>query len=233
METVPSLGKAREVKQYWDRKIRLWEASVYDRNTQGLSPLERLATLFRSLVKGRMEEAAAVLAGWIPGKTVVDVGCGSGLLAERLLDAGAAKVTGLDIAPAGIASAQDRLVRRGIDRSRYEFREQNLATHPETPQADVTVGLGFLDYLDPSEIVALFRHIRSPKFLFSFPERQYSVRMLLHEGYLRLAGCPVFYKYSRAEFDRLLRQAGRFHDRAYYQRASFRFVHNIPDLVPV
>ena len=217
-------------KRYWDRRIRPWEASVYERSTTGLSLLERAATLFRGPVRARMDETVRVITPWVSGKTIVDIGCGSGVLAERLLNAGAKKVIGLDIAPAGIAAANARLRVSGFDPSRHEFIEQNLATHPETPAADLATGLGFLDYLTPPEIVELFRHLRSPLFFFSFPEGQWSVRTVLHEGYLRLAGCPVFHKYSRPSFDQFLAEAGRLEHRQYYQRDQFRFIHNIAGL---
>ncbi len=43
-----------------------------------------------------------------PGETALDIGCGDGRIAEYISDNTGARVTGLDLIPAAIASAQRR-----------------------------------------------------------------------------------------------------------------------------
>ena len=216
-------------KQYWDRKIRLWESSVYQQATAGLPWLERVATHFRRPVQARMAKTVEILTPWIAGKTVVDLGCGSGILAEQLLRRGASWVVGLDIAPSAIAAARQRMAMAGVAPDRYLFREQDLVDDPRLPTADLIVGLGFLDYLTPPQTVRFFRALSVPYYWFSFPEWRWQPVFLLHELYLRAAGCPVFCKYTPKAFEAVLALAGRGADRRWLTTPeNLRFLHNLP-----
>ena len=59
-----------------------------------------------------------------PGRRVLDLGCGPGLIAERLAVAGAA-VTGIDVSTSSLTHARESAGRRGltIDYRRQDFRE--------------------------------------------------------------------------------------------------------------
>jgi SAM-dependent methyltransferase len=64
--------------------------------------------------RGKLEELprygviAAYLAALCPGGAVLDVGCGEGLLRERLGGAAGSRFVGVDVAPAAIAAAAAR-----------------------------------------------------------------------------------------------------------------------------
>ncbi|WP_226571769.1 50S ribosomal protein L11 methyltransferase [Mangrovibacter yixingensis] len=72
----------------------------------------------------------------LAGKTVIDFGCGSGILAIAALKLGAAKAIGIDIDPQAIQASRDNAERNGVsDRlSLYLPAEQ-----PEDMKADVVV----------------------------------------------------------------------------------------------
>ena len=67
-----------------------------------------------------------------PGKTVLDYGCGSGILAMVARKLGAATVAGVDIDPQAIVSARDNAVRNRVEDIQYfvpdDFAESAFAT---------------------------------------------------------------------------------------------------------
>ncbi|MGF1701720.1 50S ribosomal protein L11 methyltransferase [Photobacterium makurazakiensis] len=70
------------------------------------------------------------------GKTVIDFGCGSGILAIAAIKLGAAKVIGIDIDPQAILASRDNAERNGVADQLELFLPQN---QPENIQADVVV----------------------------------------------------------------------------------------------
>src|SRR3954471_20165755 len=60
-----------------------------------------------------------------PGDTVIDVGCGSGVLAFVAANRGAAKVIGVDLPPRADDAARENSKRRGLEHI-GEFREGDL-----------------------------------------------------------------------------------------------------------
>lgn len=51
----------------------------------------------------------------LEGKTVIDFGCGSGILAIAALKLGAKEVVGIDIDPQALIASQDNAIRNGVD----------------------------------------------------------------------------------------------------------------------
>ncbi|MCW2257710.1 ribosomal protein L11 methyltransferase [Providencia alcalifaciens] len=72
----------------------------------------------------------------LEGKTVIDFGCGSGILAIAALKLGAVKAIGIDIDPQAITASRDNAERNGVSEhlSLYLAKDQ-----PEELQADVVV----------------------------------------------------------------------------------------------
>ncbi|WP_075182934.1 50S ribosomal protein L11 methyltransferase [Pantoea sp. 1.19] len=72
----------------------------------------------------------------LQGKTVIDFGCGSGILAIAALKLGAAQAIGIDIDPQAIQASRDNATRNGVaDRLTLFLPHQQ----PEGLQADVVV----------------------------------------------------------------------------------------------
>jgi SAM-dependent methyltransferase len=87
--------------------------------------------------------------GLARGAHVLDVGCGSGLLARRLLDA-RFEVTGVDASPAMID-----LARSGAPGARFEVMRLPAGSREALPRADAVVSTGHvLNYLDSRSDIA-------------------------------------------------------------------------------
>lgn len=91
--------------------------------------------------------------GLSAGACVLDIGCGSGLLARKLLDAGFV-VHGVDASPAMIDLARDYARGANFDVMRLPTRLA-AGTHGSLPEADAVVSTGHvLNYLDTRAHVA-------------------------------------------------------------------------------
>ncbi|MDD9196648.1 50S ribosomal protein L11 methyltransferase [Aliivibrio sp. S3MY1] len=72
----------------------------------------------------------------LTGKTVIDFGCGSGILAIAAIKLGAAKVVGIDIDPQAITASKENAARNGVVDQLELFLPQD---QPENLVADVVV----------------------------------------------------------------------------------------------
>ncbi|WPC74340.1 50S ribosomal protein L11 methyltransferase [Vibrio porteresiae] len=72
----------------------------------------------------------------LAGKTVIDFGCGSGILAIAAIKLGAAKVVGIDIDPQALQASRDNAARNGVADQIEVYLPQN---QPEGLVADVVV----------------------------------------------------------------------------------------------
>ena len=74
-----------------------------------------------------------------PGDTVIDVGCGSGVLAFVAAKLGAAKIYGVDLSHRAVEAARDNAKRLGLEH-RCEFREGDLLEPVKDVRATVLIG---------------------------------------------------------------------------------------------
>lgn len=72
----------------------------------------------------------------LTGKTVIDFGCGSGILAIAAIKLGAAKVVGIDIDPQAILASKDNATRNGVADQLELFLPEE---QPENLVADVVI----------------------------------------------------------------------------------------------
>ena len=124
----------------------------------------------------------------LAGKTVIDVGCGAGLLCEPLARMGAA-VTGVDAAPENIEAAKAHAALSGvaIDYRAGEIAEQGLG------QFDIVTSMEVIEHVtDPAAFIAeLARHMKPDGLLLlSTPNRTAASRLFLVEAAERLGQVP-------------------------------------------
>ena len=214
-------------KDYWNRKIIEWEDSM--KQKANISMIETLASYIRKpLIQARSEISLQMLDKHVRNKHVLELGCGSGFFAFELYNRCNPKhIAGIDISNNAIERAQ-KIASNNRLTNKITFLKGD-AIFTKQPQADITVGLGFLDYLSPEEIKTLFENISSPYFFFSFVEKKISLLRYIQICYLWSQRCTDHYYYNKNEIrDYIGNKYNKikfFNDR----RLSFAcMVHNLP-----
>jgi 2-polyprenyl-3-methyl-5-hydroxy-6-metoxy-1,4-benzoquinol methylase len=143
--------------------------------------------------------------GDLSGKSVLDIGCGSGPYVLEALRRGAASVTGLDPAPRMLELASARLAGTGLEqKARFVsglFPGTALEPH------DAAIVMGVLDYVEDAE--AFLRELRPlvrELAALSFPSRHW-LRTPLRKARYTLRRCPVYF-YDAEAIERLSRRTG-------------------------
>ncbi len=178
--TTPGTDKANvdaaEMAKFNGLAARWWD-------TEGdFRPLHQINPLRLDWIRERVALA---------GQTVVDVGCGGGILTEAMADAGAT-VTGIDMAEAPLSVAKLHQIESGAKVDYRQMRAEDLAA--ERPgEFDVVTCLEMLEHVpDPSQVIAACKtlvkpggHVffstinRNPKsFLFAIVGAEYVLRLL-------------------------------------------------------
>ncbi len=174
-----------EKSEFWNRVILPWEERRY-RASRGW-----MTSLFSSSVQARSRQAVALLAPRVAGKTILEVGCGTGRLAKTFLDLGARHYIGLDFSSVALIKAKELGFRAGLS-SRTEFI---LASATDLPDLDfdICLSLGLLDWLTPVEIKKFAEATSGSDFVHSYSEaRAKDLLRLVHERY-------VYLKYGRRQ----------------------------------
>ncbi|KAF0806820.1 3-demethylubiquinone-9 3-methyltransferase [Alcanivorax xiamenensis] len=127
----------------------------------------------------------------LPGKTVIDIGCGGGLLSEGMARRGAT-VTGIDMGEAPLAVARLHAEQSGVEVEYLQTPAEDIAAE-RAGQYDVVTCLEMLEHVpDPSSVIracatlvkpggqVFFSTInRNPKsFLFAIVGAEYVLRLL-------------------------------------------------------
>ena len=227
-------SRARREGEYWEKHVLSWEEGAYPDSAGGsahVGLLDRLSTHFRgTYVQDRMAAAADFLAPNLPGLTVLDVGCASGRFALRLLELGAHRVTGIDVAAAAVEAAHRRAT--AVAGDQLEFHQADVtAPDVQLPRVDLVTALGVLEYLDAPSLAAFLGKVRARYFLFDLllMREVSTLRLLwpLRTLYLRAKSCPGVYMHSVQEIADLAARAGL--DGGHQARCrGFYFATNLP-----
>jgi len=213
-------------RNYWDKKIIDWEDSI--RIGAGVSFIERLASYFRGPLKYRAETCMDILESFVKNKTVLELGCGSGFFAFELYNTSKPRhITGVDISRNAIKRAREICRDRKLA-DIVEFLEGD-ASSVALPETDITIGLGFLDYLRPKEISSLFSNMKSRYFLFTFSEKKFSFIRCIHIVYLWTQKCPKHFYYTKSEIGNYIgSKYGEVHFISNKKLSFGCIVHNLP-----
>ena len=187
---------------YWDR-----EAESFDAIYSGAKPLvpRLLDRWFRRDMRHRFDWILEQ-AGDLRGKSVCDLGCGSGRYLAACAQRGADSVVGVDAAPNMLRLAARHLEEAGLS-ARGQLRQFDLLRDPFEGSFDVTLAIGFFDYLrDLLPFLQRVRRLTRSRFLATFP-RRWTWRMPLRRLRLWFLGLPVCF-YSADQVRSLLVQAG-------------------------
>jgi SAM-dependent methyltransferase len=173
---------AVDPKQFWEAKLLAWEEGRYGRPDRPRGLLEWIANRSSMSLRFRVAIAPELLRPYLAGKRVLELGCGSGIIAGKLIEHGAASYLGIDIAESAIEKARSRY---GND-ARMQFQVGNVADLPSL-SADLIVSLGLFDWLTDDEIASVFRQSSKADFLHAIAERRPGIQQWLHRSYVHLA----------------------------------------------
>ena len=218
--------------EYWKKHLLSWEASAYYKDTPHKANLwDRLSTVFRGdAMYVRMNAALEFLRPHLAGKTVLDVGCASGRFAFQMLDAGAAKVYGVDISSEAVQIADTHRTQAGLE-NQLDFSVTDVVKPASPlPKSDLVTALGVIEYFDAQAMPAFLGNLRTEYFFLDFPDtarRSQFPTWQLRQVYIRVNKLPGVYLYRPEEFIELAQPFG-FKDIWVAKRDGFYYITNLP-----
>ena len=162
---------------------------------------------WRGVVQKRLEVNVAKLQP-LNGKSVLDVGCGSGRFCLEYAKNGATRILGVDFAP-GMIEIADRLA---LERGVQDQCEYRVGTFPEIVRDDdlpfdASTANGFFDYVaEPIPIITKMREMTRGTMIMSFP-KAVEFRVPLRRVRFWLKGTPLFL-YKKKQIENILAAAG-------------------------
>ena len=172
-------------KNFWEKKIIGWEDIRYNRKLSELNFFEKLINKTNNTLIFRLNTALKILEPLIKNKKVVEVGCGSGLIASEIIKAGASSYIGYDISEKAIERAI-KLSKDNNSEHKTSFYAKPVMDMAEI-EADYIFSLGLTDWLDDKEIEHLFKISRNCENLHSISEDNNSISQMLHKMYVFLS----------------------------------------------
>ena len=147
------------------------------------------------------------IVGNVNGKTVLDIGCGSGIYAVNFATLGAQYVLGVDFSSQMIELARRRAREYGVEGT-CRFLQANFLEADLKGKFDFTIAMGVFDYLpDPITFLDKMKSVTSDKVIVSLPGHSL-IREPLRKLRYRLTGKGNVYFYSHAEVERIIKHAG-------------------------
>lgn len=142
----------------------------------------------------------------LSGRTVLDVGCGSGPYIVEAFRRGAERVTGLDPAPNMLAMVRQRLAQAAMDETRCELVPGLFPGAPVGPH-DYAIVMGVMDYVDDaSAFLKALRPVVKRLAVLSFPSTHW-FRTPFRKVRYNLRHCPVYF-YDDIRIRALCQNAG-------------------------
>lgn len=191
-----------KVLAYWDRTASSFDA-IYTGKKPGWAKF-----LDKSLRRDMYQRFEWVMkhSGDLIGKTVCDLGCGTGRYVVAYAQAGVKRVLGIDGAPNMVQQAS-ALIKQSHLEGNAEVRQYPILECPENEIFDITIAVGVFDYTeDARPFLAKIRKITGSRFLSTFP-RYWTYRMPIRRVRLGLLGCPVYF-YTEKQIRALHEKAG-------------------------
>ena len=158
----------------------------------------------RASVRRRFYFAFEML-GDLSGKSVLDVGCGSGRYMFESVKRGAANAVGLDAAKGALAMAGKMASDFGVE-DQVDFIETDFMDFDTDKKFDLIFAVGYFDYIfDPVRHLKKMRRLSNGIIYASFP-KLWSPLSAIRKIRLTLNRCPVRY-YTKGRIKRIMREA--------------------------
>jgi 2-polyprenyl-3-methyl-5-hydroxy-6-metoxy-1,4-benzoquinol methylase len=198
------MSKLEEVRHRFE-----WDAAnfagIYGEDSSAASRL--LNRVLRRAVFVRYD-VAMTESGDVRGRSILDIGCGSGVYSIELARRGARRVLGLDFSGPMLDIARASARKSGTD-GVAEFVQGEFLEHDfGTEKFDVTIAMGVFDYLEQAApFLKKMSMLTRGKIIASFP-RFSVVRGVARRMRYRLTRRGDVFYYASADVDRLAESAG-------------------------
>jgi 27-O-demethylrifamycin SV methyltransferase len=113
---------------HYDRVTDAWQLLLGDDLHYGVFDTGHEAL---DTATARLTELMVEAADLRPGMDILDVGCGTGAPACRLVESFGVRALGISTSSVGVAAATDRAVARGCDGARFEVRDGTATGLPD------------------------------------------------------------------------------------------------------
>lgn len=195
----------QRVQEHFHADARRFDA-IYEDNKNPFS--KWVDEVWRGVVRRRFRLTLERLQP-LEGKSVLDVGCGSGRYCLSFAQAGASRILGVDFAEGMITLAKQYADELGVA-DRCEFRAGKFPEAAADETFDACTAMGFFDYIDdPAPILSRMRELTKSTIVMSFPKSN-EWRAPLRRLRFKVLGCPLFL-YSEERVKSLLQEAGITH----------------------
>lgn len=132
-------------------------------------PEKITSRFFRKSIKKRFLKTIQECSP-VEGKTILDIGCGSGQYTTALARAGAKNVLGIDFSQKMIELAEERAERLNVQ-DRCEFVIEDFLNYEFSNSFDYSIATGFMEYVsEPIQTVSKIVKLTNHKAIFSFPD---------------------------------------------------------------
>lgn len=184
-------------RNYWDDTAKEFDSIYWEEKTFWKKAVDRF---LRKSVRERFNLALEECKG-AKGKTILDIGCGSGRLAVELARRGA-YVFGID-SSFNMISMAGSLVEKSQLTEKCRLICDGFLEHVFDQKFDISMALGFFDYTkNPVPYLTKMRSLTKEKCMMSFPSR-YAFQTPLRIMWLKKRRCPVYF-YTKQEITKLL-----------------------------
>jgi SAM-dependent methyltransferase len=206
---MPKRDTMAQVARYWNNIAEEFDSIYTGKNKSAFR--RALDRYFRADIYGRLDWVMQN-CGDLRGRSICDIGCGSGRFVAEFAKRGAGHVTGVDVAPEMIRLAEDLVTTDGVA-DRCDFAVSDVLNWNPTRQFDVTIAIGFWDYIEnPRERLRLIRGFTTGRFLSAWP-RFWTWRMPVRKVRLEyILGCPVYF-FRKPQVYQMLQDAGFYVER--------------------
>lgn len=206
----------KRIQSFFDERADRFDA-LYD---HGSGPLNRA---FNRIFRKGLYERLRLTQEWmgdLEGKSILDLGCGSGRLSIAAAGAGAAKVVGVDISEKMIQLAKRRAAEAGLE-SVCEFHLIDFYRYSPPGKFDYSVALGVFDYVeDPVPLIRKMVESSRIGAIASYPGTS-PLRGNFRRLRYFLRNCPLYLS-SEASIRTAYREAGVVNPRiSRYPSAGF------------
>ena len=162
--------------------------------------------VFRKPGLVRRFQATAGILGEVRGKSILDVGCGSGIYSIYFARKGA-EVTGLDFSSRMLSLARKNA---GDEACRVRFIQDDFLRWAADVRFDHSLFIGVFDYVKKEDLPGYFEkalNVTDQTIVATFPKRHTLLQTPIRYFWLKRQNCPVYF-YTRKQVRALAGGAG-------------------------